>query len=407
MLSIKNKDFKSLTAGLVVIAILAACTQVRASNVKSDLKEWVNNLLTPSKTTLEKAETGYTLKGNLKNKPQNLLILWEMTPENLVFMDSVRTDDKGNFEIKGNVIEPVFCQLQWGENNGIILLIDNKTQAKLSIDGSDGNYSVEGKGIEGITELKELIDLNTDFANKLNLIQMKAGNLGKTPDGYAQGLQLQASYNQILADRNKAIVDFALSKKKSLVPYFIIAFNVVENQEISLLKHATESAKSFNSNSKYSKELDSRYELEKVLAIGAVAPELNLPQPNGELLALSSLRGKVVLIDFWASWCGPCRRENPFNTQMYKKFKNKGFEIYGVSLDDSKERWKAAIESDSLTWKHVSDLKKWSSSAVPLYRVSGIPATYLLDEKGRIIAKGLRGEALQAKLEEYFASKQN
>jgi thiol-disulfide isomerase/thioredoxin len=108
------------------------------------------------------------------------------------------------------------------------------------------------------------------------------------------------------------------------------------------------------------------------------------------------------LIDFWASWCGPCRRENPFNTQLYKQYHPKGFEILGISLDDDKGRWKGAIASDSLVWKHVSDLRKWSSMVVPLYKVEAIPATYLIDKDGKIVAKGLRGEALAAKLEELF-----
>lgn len=399
------KTLRNAIAGMVLLVSATGCTQVKADHIKTDLKEWFSNLLTPSKTTLEKAETGYSLKGNIKNKPNNLIILWELTPQNLVFIDSVRSDKEGNFSLKGNVKEPLFCQLQWGEEATIFMVLDNKTQARLTIDGSDGNYSIEGKNIDGITEMKELIDLNMSFGNQLNRIQTQAGSLPRTQEGYEKGIQLQAEYDKLLADRAKGLTDLALSKNKSLIPYFILAFNVVENSDVAFMKHALDAARAYNPNSKYTKEMEARYELEKVLAIGAVAPEINLLQPDGTPLALSSLRGKVVLIDFWASWCGPCRRENPFNTKMYQRFRSEGFEIYGVSLDDNKDRWKQAIASDSLVWKHVSDLKKWNSSVVPLYRVSGIPATYLLDEEGKIIAKGLRGEALQAKLEEYFAKK--
>jgi thiol-disulfide isomerase/thioredoxin len=402
MLQKRMNVFMSITA----IALFSiGCTQARANNIKTDLNAWVSNLLTPSKTTLEKAESGYSIKGNLKNKPENLLMLWELTPQNLVFIDSIRTDKSGNFELKGNVKEPLFCQLQWGEQSAIFMVLDNKTQAKLQIDAGDGSFSVEGKGIEGITELKELMDLNSSFGNQLGSIQSQAGNLPKTQEGYEQGIRLQADYNKLLEDRAKSITELAMSKKKSLVPYFILSFGVIESPDISLMEHAVNEAKAYNPNSKYYKELLARYETEKVLAIGAVAPEINLQQPNGEYLALSSLRGKVVLIDFWASWCGPCRRENPFNTIMYKEYHPKGFEIYGVSLDDNKDRWKAAIATDSLVWNHVSDLKKWSSTVVPMYQVTGIPQTFLLDEDGKIIAKGLRGEALEAKLAEHFSKK--
>jgi thiol-disulfide isomerase/thioredoxin len=137
--------------------------------------------------------------------------------------------------------------------------------------------------------------------------------------------------------------------------------------------------------------------------IGSVAPEIALPTPEGDTLRLSSLRGKVVLIDFWASWCGPCRRENPNVLRVYNQYKDKGFEILGVSLDSRKENWVQAIAADKLAWRHVSDLKQWNSAAGRLYGVHSIPYTVLLDAEGRIIAKNLRGAALEQKLAEVLA----
>lgn len=138
---------------------------------------------------------------------------------------------------------------------------------------------------------------------------------------------------------------------------------------------------------------------------GALAPEINLATPEGPNLALSSLRGKYVLIDFWASWCGPCRRENPNVVKTYAAYKDKGFEIYGVSLDQDRAAWLKAIETDKLVWKHVSDLQYWNSAGAQAYQVNSIPQTFLLDKEGKILAKGLRGVALDQFLAKLFETK--
>lgn len=136
-------------------------------------------------------------------------------------------------------------------------------------------------------------------------------------------------------------------------------------------------------------------------SVGEMAPDIELADREGKLYKLSSLRGKVVLLDFWASWCGPCRHENPTVVKAYQKFENKGFTVFSVSLDQSKEKWLAAIAKDGLVWNnHVSDLKGWGSAGAALYQVRGIPATFLLDKEGKIAAKNLRGTALEEKLQE-------
>jgi thiol-disulfide isomerase/thioredoxin len=144
--------------------------------------------------------------------------------------------------------------------------------------------------------------------------------------------------------------------------------------------------------------------------VGNQAPDIDLQDPNGKTIKLSSLRGKMVLLDFWASWCGPCRFENPNVVKAYEKFKDakfkdgsKGFTVYNVSLDQNKQRWVDAIQKDNLTWEyHVSDLKGWYSSAASLYGVQSIPANFLLDAKGVIIAKNLRGQLLEQEIAKHI-----
>ena len=132
------------------------------------------------------------------------------------------------------------------------------------------------------------------------------------------------------------------------------------------------------------------------VAIGAIAPDLEFPDPDGKMRKLSDLRGKVVLLDFWASWCGPCRRENPNVTRIYSLYHDKGFEVFSVSLDRDAASWKRAIESDKLVWpNHVSDLKQWQSQAAAIYGVRSIPSTFLLDKEGRIVQRDLRGADLE------------
>lgn len=141
------------------------------------------------------------------------------------------------------------------------------------------------------------------------------------------------------------------------------------------------------------------------LSIGQEAPDIALPNPEGEIVKLSSLRGNYVLVDFWAKWCKPCRMENPNVVRMYNKYNDKGFEVYGVSLDRKREDWLQGIEEDQLHWTQVSDLKFWNSEAARLYNVKSIPFALLLDPEGVIIGKNLRGQELENKLEEIFREK--
>jgi peroxiredoxin len=392
--------------GLLTLSLfLVQCSDLNAEKVKKDVNDWFTDLITPRNSSLELANEGYIVKGNLKNKPNQKLALYEMTPENLIFIDSVITDKKGDFLLKGSTKELIFCALGVNDKQMIYLALDNSTEINVMIDAtvSSLNYSLSGKHIEESVALKDLLKLNEGYVSKIKALETEASSLNPNTDAGLQRMSaLQKDYYTTMAARSADMLKFAQDRPSSFIPFFILQFNVVQEPTIELLTAAKDAALKANPNSKYTEIIVQRYNDEARLMIGGVAPEINLAQPEGSNLALSSLRGKYVLIDFWASWCGPCRKENPNNVAMYNKYKDKGFEIYGVSLDQDPLRWKKAIEADGLTWKHVSDLKGWSSSAGQTYNIKSIPATVLLDPSGKIIAKGLRGEELEAKLAEIF-----
>jgi peroxiredoxin len=218
--------------------------------------------------------------------------------------------------------------------------------------------------------------------------------------------QVLASIPQLSSEQRIAYLEQTLSRFEEGSPAHKLALSGVmgtlkKKDADSFLHFAEQFTTTFEeSDPTGAAKLKKEIEQVKAFTKGSVAPDFTQKSPEGEDVSLSDFRGKVVLIDFWASWCGPCRRENPNVVKLYEEYKDQGFEILGVSLDRKKGRWLKAIEADGLVWPHVSDLKGWQNEVAQLYGVGSIPHTVLLDREGKIVAQKLRGPALERKVAE-------
>lgn len=213
----------------------------------------------------------------------------------------------------------------------------------------------------------------------------------------------QKQYDDKRLAINNEIKDLLLTNKEDLAVVMLIDIFPKDNNHALHLEILSALYKKYPENSVVKERYRAITSPEISTAIGAMAPDLEFPNPDGKMLKLSDLRGKYVLLDFWAAWCGPCRKENPTVVKMYEKYKEKGFEVFSVSLDRDKSSWVKAIEADKLSWpNHVSDLKYWQSEAAKKYGVNSIPATFLIDKEGRIIAKNIRGNQLINTLDQIF-----
>jgi len=347
----------------------------------------------------EVEKTGSTnLKGQLKNYKGGVVVLNYLGMNKLDVIDTIDVDEDGNFDHKTDINELAFYRVSLGPQNFFNVIIDKSDN--LTIDANANNLG------------SDYIVTGSNENDRLNTLNQNLGKLYGSADSLRGVLQnAQASGNAVLfssisQQQNllmneiglflKSFIDAGPSSLSSLAALQ----SLDPDKDVEYFKKVEQGLSSKIPNSPYYLDLKNKVAQFSRLAIGSTAPDIELNDPNGNPVKLSSLKGKVVLIDFWASWCKPCRMENPNVVRMYGEYKSKGFEIFGVSLDKTKDAWVNAIAQDQLTWVHVSDLKFWSSAAAKLYNISSIPKTFLIDAEGNIIGKNLRGPSLEAKLAE-------
>jgi thiol-disulfide isomerase/thioredoxin len=316
---------------------------------------------------------------------------------------SAALDKKGNFKLSLSLPNPDYYFLRVGSEN-IHLILKNNSDIKVYGDGSKlkefCNFvgSDESKAMNDFSHIAEKWAVKNDSA--VNAIKMdpsrqQAVNDYMTQEFYKFNSELQGF---IGANANSPVLILALANMNA--EQDMATYENVLNQLTSVFKESP-TVQAFNTNFSQIKQ---RIEDANFLAPGKIAPDFTELKLDGKKsFTLSSLRGQIVLIDFWASWCGPCRRENPNVVQTYEKYKNDGFTIVSVSLDTDAQKWKNAIEQDQLSWpNHVSDLGGWNSKVAKQYQVSSVPFTVLIDREGRVVKTNLRGPALEEELKRIF-----
>lgn len=348
------------------------------------------------------------------------IFLNKLVSNRLEPVDSFRLSDDGTFKLKTELKDPSFYLLRLNNNNFLPMVVEPGQKIFINAHHDSLNLPISVEGSEGtllLTEYTWRLNETIEDIKQLNKIYEENENNPGLPelmnslDSMAQG-----SLNEL----NKYTKDYIDNNISSLATLFILYQQIapgvmVLDQARDWKYYAKVDSSLYSQFPDYEpvvtlheqvKELKASLGLTTELPGGNIdiAPEISLPTPEGDTVNLSSTRGSYVLVDFWASWCPPCRVENPNLVKAYDQYHRKGFEIYQVSLDKTKEAWIKGIEGDQLgKWIHVSDVKFWNSVVVPLYNIESIPANFLLDPDGRIIATNLRGEKLQEKLAQVFA----
>lgn len=360
------------------------------------------------------SQNQYSITAELPdNDEPNQLYLLSVTNGQWIRVDSAKINDDGKYGFTYTSSEPDFLLLSKGDLKGFTFISDGKESQNVVFSEFPTKFNPASLLNDATKDLYNWIATSKSFEGKASDLKQQFSEKKLTQ------AMLIDSLNGLQQEFINTAIDFISERKNSLVALSALQ-NVNPVDNLDLYKDLYASVSKISPNSGYVKNLQNTIKraeeqitlqkaeaeknarMEAILGIGKPAPNIAMEQPNGKLAQLSDLKGKVVLIDFWASWCKPCRRENPNVVRLYKKYNKKGFEVFGVSLDKSKAAWENAIKADKLTWTHVSDLQLWNNAAAQLYGVGSIPATFLIDADGNILAKNLRGSALENKLAEIF-----
>lgn len=357
-----------------------------------------------------KKHSMFEVSGVIENAPGKKLILMETPYTNgqPVILDSTFLKDKGAFTLKGRANEESIYRLVI-ENGPEVVLINDNDKLKVNLDINNyRNYTIEGSPAS-----ESLHKLFEDYRSKDSAILTtfkRIDSIKSIPGQDSSAEALRTKNDQEIAGLNNMLKSFINNATSSSATLYAlgIASQTIPGEELKSMADA--SAKKFPENAGLAKiksmlavkapdhaanNSDNSYPL-----LNKPAPDLTMNDVNGKPVSISDFKGKYVLVDFWASWCGPCRQENPNVVAAYNRFKGKNFTILGVSLDEDKANWQKAIAQDNLSWNHMSDLKQWESAAVKTYGIDGIPFNVLIDPAGKIIASSLRGEELERKLGE-------